>query len=210
MDASAAWNALDMGWQAAFRQAWTALCKGSFPVGAAVFAADGMLIAAGRNRIFDSGEDPLAGSLLAHAEVAVLSRLSTERRHDDVTLFTTLEPCLYCMGAVVLSRVGTVRYAGEDPYAGAAGLSLDLNEQTARFDLQLVGPLEGPFGMLGAVMPLAYLIHTGRWARVVEYSGDQSPELLHRARGLAELTEFREPSSFGFQDALEAAWGHLA
>ena len=130
MDPAAAWDDLELGWQTAFTQAWIAFCKGSFPVGAALVDAEGALIAVGRNRIFDPGDEDLAGSVLAHAEVAALRHLAVEDRHDNATLFSTLEPCLFCMGAVVICRVGTVRYAGADAYAGAARLPSTLNAQT--------------------------------------------------------------------------------
>lgn len=140
MNPAGAWDRLEEGWQVAFLQSWTAFCRGSFPVGSALVGGDGGVFAGGRNRVFDPGEGGLSGSLLAHAEIASLSHLVVDERHDDVTLFTTLEPCVYCMGAVVVSRVGTIRYAGVDPYGGAAGLPLDLNPQTARYPLRVEGP----------------------------------------------------------------------
>jgi tRNA(adenine34) deaminase len=37
-----------------------------------------------------------------------------------MTLYTTLEPCLMCMGAILLHRIGRVLYGAADPYGGAS------------------------------------------------------------------------------------------
>ena len=206
MDPAAAWDDLELGWQTAFTQAWIAFCKGSFPVGAALVDAEGALIAVGRNRIFDPGDEDLAGSVLAHAEVAALRHLAVEDRHDNATLFSTLEPCLFCMGAVVICRVGTVRYAGADAYAGAARLPSTLNAQTSRYRIQIDGPMDGPLGRLAAAIPLVHLNTRNRWTRVAGYTREVDPELLETGRALLSLEAFKTPDAVDFLDALEQAW----
>ena len=206
MDSASAWGQLEPGWKVAFGQAWQALRSGSFPVGAALFGLDGEVLAVGRNRIFDKSGDGPAGSLLAHAEVAALSELPSDARHDGVTLFTTLEPCLFCIGAVVLSRVGTVRFAGADGYGGAARFPSELNAQTARYELAIHGPLGGPFGRLGTALTLAYLLASNRWTRVVEHARQTDPGLLELAGELGRLDTFQDPNSFAIEDVLADAW----
>ena len=206
MDSALAWGQLESGWKVAFEQAWQAFRSGSFPVGAALVGSDGQVLAAGRNRIFDKRGESLAGSLLAHAEVAALGELSPDERHDGVTLFTTLEPCLFCIGAVVLSRVGLVRFAGADGYGGAARFPSELNAQTARYELEIQGPLVGPFGRLGTALTLAYLLASDRWARVIEHARQTDPGLLELSRELGRLDTLRAPNSFEFEDVLAQAW----
>ncbi len=96
------------------RFAWT--CD-EVPVGAVV-VKDGRLLAEGHNRTV-ADADPTA-----HAEVVAL-RAATIRRGDwrleGATLYTTLEPCAMCSGAIVLARVARVVYAAPDPKAGMAG-----------------------------------------------------------------------------------------
>ena len=206
MDSASAWGQLEPGWKVAFGQAWLAFRSGSFPVGAALVGSDGEVLAAGRNRVFDEGGDGLAGSLLAHGEVAALGELSPNERHDGVTLFTTLEPCLFCIGAVVLSRVGTVRFAGADGYGGAARFPSELNAQTSRYELEIHGPLVGPFGRMGTALTLAYLLASDRWTRVIEHAKQTDPGLLEFSRELACLEILRTPNSFEFEDVLAQAW----
>ena len=40
-----------------------------------------------------------------------------------MTLYTTLEPCVMCMGAILLHRIGRVLYGSDDPYGGATQVS---------------------------------------------------------------------------------------
>jgi tRNA(adenine34) deaminase len=66
--------------------------------------------------------------LLEHPELAVLRRAEASRRLDiaeraAVTLYTTLEPCLLCMGAAMSFMVGRVVYALEAPSDGASGVA---------------------------------------------------------------------------------------
>lgn len=204
MDSASAWGQLEPGWKVAFEQAWQAFQSGSFPVGAALVGPDGQVLAVGRNRIFD--KDRPAGSLLAHAEVAALGELSPDERYDAVTLFTTLEPCLFCIGAVVLSRVGTVRFAGADGYGGAARFPSELNAQTARYELEIHGPVVGPFGRLGTALTLAYLLASDRWTRVIEHAKQTDSGLLELSRELGSLEILRTPNSFEFEDVLAQAW----
>jgi tRNA(adenine34) deaminase len=111
------WSGLDTPWHEAFRQAWEALRSGNIAVGACASTPGGEIIHSARNRVKD-GEGPsgeIFGSALAHAETNVLARLPF-RRHRDLVLTTTLQPCLQCAGAIRLGPIGTVRFAGPDHY----------------------------------------------------------------------------------------------
>ena len=111
------WAGIDEPWQEAFRQAWEALRSGNIAVGACASTPDGEIVRSARNRVNDaegpSGE--IFGSALAHAETNVLARLPF-RRHGDLVLTTTLQPCVQCAGAIRLGPISTVRFAGPDRY----------------------------------------------------------------------------------------------
>jgi tRNA(Arg) A34 adenosine deaminase TadA len=111
------WAGLDKPWQEAFRQAWEALRSGNIPVGACASTPDGEIVHSARNRVNDAEGPPgeIFGSALAHAETNVLARLPF-RRHQDLVLTTTLQPCLQCAGAIRLGPIRSVRFAGPDRY----------------------------------------------------------------------------------------------
>jgi len=97
----------------AFARAEEAFEAGEVPVGAAL-VVDGRVVASDRNRVVEL-HDPAA-----HAETLVLTaaaRGGVELR--GATLYVTLEPCVMCSGAIVLSRLKTVVYAADDAKAGA-------------------------------------------------------------------------------------------
>jgi len=108
--------------QAALREAHLALCTADVPVGAVV-VADHVIVGRGRNQR-EALADPTA-----HAEVIALrdaARHLTNWRLDTATLYVTLEPCIMCIGAAVLSRIRGLVYACSDPKAGACGSQFDI------------------------------------------------------------------------------------
>ena len=96
---------------------------GEVPVGAVLIDADGKILAATSNRTIKNN-DPTA-----HAEILAL-RLAALRignyRLNGTTMYTTLEPCAMCAGALVLGRVDRVVFGASDPKAGACGSVMDL------------------------------------------------------------------------------------
>ena len=95
---------------------------GEVPVGA-VIVRDGRVIARGRNAIVGR-RDPTM-----HAEMAAIRSAAAKLRNERLTgcvLYTTLEPCPMCAGAIVLARLAGVVYGARDPKAGAGGSVTDL------------------------------------------------------------------------------------
>ena len=116
------WAELAPQWRACLELAWVAYGRDTTPVGAIVVDGAGRTVAGGTNaRYAPPAGGSLAGSHLAHAEVIALGGLSSEAGYPGHTLYTTLEPCLLCVGAAVMSSVGHVEWAGVDPYGGATG-----------------------------------------------------------------------------------------
>jgi tRNA(adenine34) deaminase len=121
----------------ALAQATLASGTGDVPVGAVVLSADGEVLGAGVNRREADG-DPTA-----HAEVLALrsaSRAAGQWRLDGCTLVVTLEPCVMCAGAIVLSRVDRLVFGAWDLKAGAAGSVWDLvRDRRANHRVEVVG-----------------------------------------------------------------------
>lgn len=99
--------------------AWTG---GEVPVGA-VLVLDGRIVGRGRNRVI-APPDPTA-----HAEVVAL-RSAAEAvgnyRLVGSTLYSTIEPCLMCAGAIVHARVQRLVYGAPDPKAGAVDTHFEI------------------------------------------------------------------------------------
>lgn len=148
-------------WQVAFEQAWESWRAGSLGIGAVLADGAGRIVATGRNRVLESGSDaPLAGSLLAHAEMTALAALGM-RTARGLTLYTTVEPCLMCTSTSIAMRVAEVRYAASDPvFEGLEDLLATHSYMEGRMPRrhQLTDPVLVSFA---AILPLASRV----WSR---------------------------------------------
>ena len=88
---------------------------GNLPIGALI-TLDGEVIAEGQNRLWFPVTSPAR-----HAEIDALDQvdLSLWPRAKEMTLYTTLEPCLMCLSTILLHHIGRVVYGAEDPHGGA-------------------------------------------------------------------------------------------
>jgi tRNA(adenine34) deaminase len=95
---------------------------GEVPVGA-VAILDGQVIGAGYNRK-ESDQDPTA-----HAEMIALRQAASALnnwRLIGVTLYSTLEPCPMCAGAMIQARLPRLVYGAKDTRFGADGSVISL------------------------------------------------------------------------------------
>jgi tRNA(adenine34) deaminase len=95
---------------AALEQATLGLDAGEVPIGSVV-TADGEIVARAHWHSRDG--------LLSHPELLALQQAN--RR--NVTLYTTLEPCLLCMAAAMFAFANRVVFALESPTDGATGIT---------------------------------------------------------------------------------------
>ena len=103
-------------------EARKAFCKGEVPVGA-VIVKDGLVLGKGHN-LKETLSDPTA-----HAEISAIreaSRRLGDWRLEGSDMYTTLEPCPMCAGAMVLARISRLIVGAKDPKTGAAGTVIDL------------------------------------------------------------------------------------
>ena len=98
--------------QIALKEAKKAQSQGEVPVGCIIVSSCGDILSRGYNLIekrFDS---------TAHAELIAIRKLSKKIkswRLDGTALYTTLQPCLMCMGAILNSRIVKLVYGADDP-----------------------------------------------------------------------------------------------
>jgi tRNA(adenine34) deaminase len=96
--------------QAALAEARLAAAAGEVPVGA-VLVVSGKIVARAHNTPI-ALHDPTA-----HAEINLLraAALSAHNyRLENATLYSTLEPCVMCAGALVHARIKTLVFAARD------------------------------------------------------------------------------------------------
>jgi len=111
----------------ALEQANRAAELGEVPVGA-VAVRDGMIIGTGFNRK-ESDQDPSA-----HAEMLALRRAAAylaNWRLIGVTLYSTLEPCPMCAGAMIQARLERLVYGAPDTRFGADGSVIEVLSEPA-------------------------------------------------------------------------------
>ena len=130
----------------ALEQAEIAASLGEVPVGAVLVSEQseggrGVLLAKAHNQPIGQ-DDPTA-----HAETIVLRKaaaLSRNYRLPQTTLYTTLEPCLMCAGAMVHARVQRLVYGATEPKAGVVISHPILNADWLNHQLDISGGVLAP------------------------------------------------------------------
>jgi len=108
--------------QKALDQARNALAKGEFPVGCIIEYKGEVLVTSSRIGTIGS-----VSNEVDHAEMIALKKLtqmSEDINRGRAVLFSTMEPCLMCLGATILSGIGKIVYAYEDVMGGGTQCSL--------------------------------------------------------------------------------------
>jgi tRNA(adenine34) deaminase len=106
----------------ALKEAWKAYKAEEVPVGA-VLVKDGKIIARGYNQV------EMLKDATAHAEMLCLTAGESALenwRLSETTLYSTIEPCSMCAGAMLLTRIQTLVWGAPDIRHGANGSWVDL------------------------------------------------------------------------------------
>jgi tRNA(adenine34) deaminase len=87
---------------------------GNLPIGSVICLGD-EVVAEGKNGIWAPRVE-----LYRHAELEALRALPAELgdQLNKMTLYTTLEPCLMCAGAILLHQIGRVVFGTVDGFGG--------------------------------------------------------------------------------------------
>jgi tRNA(adenine34) deaminase len=99
----------------ALGEAERALAAGEVPVGAVVVH---------RNRVVGRGHNATEreGRPFEHAEIVAMREAFDElgtRTLEDCVLYSTIEPCVMCIGAALLARIPRVIFGAREPKTGA-------------------------------------------------------------------------------------------
>ncbi|MDA9203749.1 nucleoside deaminase [Flavobacteriaceae bacterium] len=109
----------------AFEEAKYAFFKNEVPVGC-VIVNNNDIISRSSNMV------ELLNDSTAHAELIAITSAQNSlnsKNLDNCILYTTLEPCLMCYGAIYWSKINTVVYGASDKKRGFSRHSIDLDRK---------------------------------------------------------------------------------
>ena len=102
--------------QAALEEARLGLREGGLPIGSVLADSEGRIVARGHNLRIQTA-DPTA-----HAEVVCIRNAGRRRDWPQLTLVSTLSPCVMCTGTSLLYRIPRVIIGENQNFMGAEEL----------------------------------------------------------------------------------------
>lgn len=107
----------------AANEADKSLRSGCAPVGVVIADSSGTPICRSRSFIAPVGDSEKKSVNILHAELrAIISQQDVLHTNKPITLYTTLEPCHMCMGAIIVARIDRIVWAVDDYWGGATKL----------------------------------------------------------------------------------------
>ena len=101
---------------AAYEQAHKSLSEGGLPIGSVLADASGNILARGHNLRFQQND------VTAHAETVCLRNAKVRHDWHELTLVSTLSPCIMCTGTALLFRIPRVIIGENVTFTGAEHL----------------------------------------------------------------------------------------
>jgi len=102
--------------QQAVEEAQIGLREGGLPIGSVLADAAGRIVARGHNLRVQTG-DPTA-----HAETVCIRNAGRRRDWTELTLVSTLSPCIMCTGTALLFRISRIIIGENRNFKGAEDL----------------------------------------------------------------------------------------
>jgi len=94
--------------------------KGSMAIASVITDSNWKIIGKGRNCLGENNPDMISNSSVAHAEINAIDNIKVESLiGNGLKIFTTVEPCPMCLGAIAMSKVREVYIGSKDPHAGS-------------------------------------------------------------------------------------------
>jgi tRNA(adenine34) deaminase len=107
----------------ALEEAERAFHEGTIPIGAVILGPSGEIISIGRNRVHTNHD------ATAHAEIDAIRAagrtLFNPQYKNQCTIYSSVEPCPMCSGALILADISRSVWALSDDYLGAMRIMKD-------------------------------------------------------------------------------------
>ncbi len=116
--------------EVALKEARIGRDEGGVPIGAAMFDAEGMLLASGRNRRVQQGDPSV------HGETDAFRRAGRQRTYRDKIMVTTLAPCWYCSGLIRQFGIKTLVVGESRNFSGGVEWLRSLGVKVVDLDSQ--------------------------------------------------------------------------
>ena len=106
----------------AIKEARKSFAKGNYPIGA-VLVIGGKIIGKTSNSLNTDK------NLFSHAEINLMQKYSSKIKKTidssnlKIEIYTTLEPCLMCLGSSLMHRINRIIFSCPDPRCGATKLN---------------------------------------------------------------------------------------
>jgi tRNA(adenine34) deaminase len=199
------WETLSHPWRVCVEQAWQAYCSGSVPIGAVITNETGEILSVGRNRIFDQApesEKQISGVPLAHAELNALLALDYAEVDPHLCiLYSIVEPCPLCIGAICMAGIKNVHYAARDTWSGSTNL-LEATPYLRSKSIKAVGPQDSEFETVIQMMQVdCHLRKAHPRVELVLEAWEKDPEAIRKGRMLFRAGELPRMREEGFSAA---------
>lgn len=195
---------LSTAWQTCFSEGWQAYLAGNVPIGAAITDGNGQVLYQSRNRISDQNSPPrqTCNSQISHAELNVILMMEGKPKGiHDWHIYSLVEPCPLCMGAIYMAGLRHIHYAFPDAYAGSTDL-LGKSPYLSRKPVR-VYPLEpGTLYEIVAAQQMEFNLRRGeRFLEVADAIRSSSiigvflGELIHTEHTLQQFAAIGKPAA---------------
>ncbi len=121
----------------ALKQAEIAGKKGDVPIGA-IIVKENKIIAKGYNL------KEKKNNAILHAEIVAINKASKKLKNwrlNDCILFSTVEPCIMCAGAIYHARIKQVFYGCSDPKFGGYGSLTNIQQLKTNHYVETTGQI---------------------------------------------------------------------
>ncbi|MFX0095243.1 MAG: nucleoside deaminase [Candidatus Hodarchaeota archaeon] len=110
----------------ALDEAEKAFKEGNYPVGAVLVIDEKIIDSAHNKQITERSRNAHAEYLLLHENSKIIRKKVRRGSSSKAELYSTLEPCLMCLGSAVFHRISRIIFACPDPRGGATYLNPEI------------------------------------------------------------------------------------
>ena len=172
-------NDLPAPWKRVFELEWQSLCEGSKAIAAVITDPEGRIVSEGRN---GTAEHNVPNPRTAHAETEAVRAFDLSSGADikKCTLYAGLEPCVMCMGTLVMGGIRRVVIGARDDFGGAMKL-IPLFDFARNKGIEIVWTDDGTGDIQRAMQTLRELLYNKDAQKLEEMLEDFS---VHNRAGV--------------------------